>query len=373
MEKLLNISALEAAMRDKGFNQSSLSEQLEVSRESVSKWLKQVTFPRPDKLLKLGMILELPFNELVTQVDDKAPVVAFRKKKGTKTKEEDFLKFVSMGRYLSELVPYLPFDSLAKPPALKNPVNEYGYLQQVSEKIRQEINVTPSTILDFNHLIRYFRKLQAVLIPVMWGQKDRHENATHVYLPESMTTWIYLNLDVNIHDFMFWMAHELGHTLAPELRGDEGEDFADAFAGALLFPDQLAEQCYNEISRVQSVGRQINTLKRWAEKYRISPTAVYLQVQAYANYNHLPEFELKSIYGATTNFNKQFPDLINALIKESPIQPESYLRLVTDGFQSPIFEVVSSYLKETDKSESFIQTVLDIGLVDAKALHHELT
>ena len=247
MEKLLNIPTLEAAMSKKGFNQSSLSEQLGVSREAVSKWLKQASFPRPDKLLRLGMLLGLSFGELVTELDDKAPVVAFRKKKGTKTKGEDFQKFVGMGRYLSELVPYLPFDNLAKPPVLKNPVLEYDYLQQVSAKVRQDINVDATASLDFKHLIRHFRNLQAVLIPVMWGEKNRHENATHVYLPESMTTWIYLNLDVNIHDFKFWMAHELGHALAPDLRGDEGEDFADAFAGALLFPDPLAKQCYEDL------------------------------------------------------------------------------------------------------------------------------
>ena len=372
MEKSLNISALEAAMTEKGFNQASLSKTLEVSREAVSKWFKQTSFPKPDKLLKLGMLVGLPFNELVVQQDDKAPVVAFRKRKGTKTKDEDFQKFVSMGRYLEELAPHLPFDTLVKPPVLKNPVTEYGYLQQVAAKVRQDINVGSAACLDFNHLIRYFRNLQAVLIPVMWGKKDRHENATHVYLPESMTTWIYLNLDVNTHDFMFWMAHELGHALAPDLRGDEGEDFADAFAGALLFPNQLAEQCYKEI-RGKHPATQVNAIKHWAKKYTLSPTAVYLQVQAYVEHNKLPKFELKAIHGATTKFNKAFPDLIDALIQEKPVRSAEYIHLVTEGFESPFFEVLSSYLKATGKSESFVQTVLDIGLVDAKALHHELT
>jgi len=41
---------------------------------------------------------------------------------------------------------------------------------------------------------------------------------------------------VNIHDFKFWMAHELGHCLSPSLTGEDAEDFADGFVGALLFP-----------------------------------------------------------------------------------------------------------------------------------------
>lgn len=37
------------------------------------------------------------------------------------------------------------------------------------------------------------------------------------------------------------MTHELAHVYTPEIAGkDEGEDFADAFAGALLFPRELA-------------------------------------------------------------------------------------------------------------------------------------
>ncbi|MFK0573133.1 XRE family transcriptional regulator [Endozoicomonas sp.] len=372
MKKSLNIPALEAAMSEKGFNQSSLSKMLEVSREAVSKWLKGSSFPKPDKLLRLGMLLGLSFSELVVQEDDNAPVVAFRKRKGTKTRDEDFQKFVSMGRYLEKLAPYLPFDNLTKPLVLKNPVLEYDYLQQVSEKVRKDINVGPEDILDFNHLIRYFRKLQTVLIPVMWGQKDRHENASHVYLPESMTTWIYLNLDVNTHDFLFWMAHELGHALAPDLRGDDGEDFADAFAGALLFPNQHAEQCYRKLKEKHPEA-QVNTIEKLAEQYVISPLAIFFQVKAYAEHNGLAPLELKSIHGATTNFNKKFPSLIDALITDTPIQPELYINLVTEGFESPFFSVLSQYLKATEKSESYIQTVLDIGLIDAKSLYSELT
>jgi len=32
------------------------------------------------------------------------------------------------------------------------------------------------------------------------------------------------------------MAHELGHCLSPSLTGEDAEDFADGFVGALLFP-----------------------------------------------------------------------------------------------------------------------------------------
>ena len=104
------------------------------------------------------------------------------------------------------------------------------------EAIRAEIGLDAPDVLDFEHLIHRFRELLAVLIPVLWGARDRHENALHIHLPESATTWVYLNLDSEVHDFKFWMAHELAHVLAPRLRGDEGEDFADSLASAAALP-----------------------------------------------------------------------------------------------------------------------------------------
>ena len=182
-------------------------------------------------------------NDLVTRVEDtNEPVIAFRKKASTKTHDGHISRAKDMGYQLSDVVQYLPYDLLIKPPTLKNPVNEYDYIQTVAEKIRSEIGVGPKEELTFAHLIKKFDELQAVLIPVMWGKKNNHENALHIYLPESMTTWIYLNLDVHAHDFKFWMAHELSHVLAPSLRENEGEDFADSLAGALIFPKSIAEE-----------------------------------------------------------------------------------------------------------------------------------
>ena len=41
----------------------------------------------------------------------------------------------------------------------------------------------------------------------------------------------------------------------PELAGkDEGEDFADAFAGALLFPKELAQLAYADAARKHSAS-----------------------------------------------------------------------------------------------------------------------
>ncbi|HSH27553.1 MAG TPA: helix-turn-helix transcriptional regulator, partial [Wenzhouxiangella sp.] len=121
MEKHLNLDQLTQAMAARGLSQSALARSLSVSRESVRKWLNGENFPRPDKLLGLARALELSFQELVLRHDVAEPVVAFRKTRGSKTRDQHIENARTMGRMLRHLVPFLPFDVLAMPPVLKQP------------------------------------------------------------------------------------------------------------------------------------------------------------------------------------------------------------------------------------------------------------
>ena len=170
--------------------------------------------------------------------------------------------------------------------------SRYDYVERVAAAVRAEIGLGASDVLDFEHLIGRFRDLQAVLIPVLWGARDRHENALHIHLPESATTWVYLNLDSEAHDFKFWMAHELAHVLAPRLRGDEGEDFADSLASALLCPRQAAEAGYRDVRSLRGGGARMNAIKGIAGELTISPITVHERLRCYAESEGLPVIDL---------------------------------------------------------------------------------
>lgn len=374
MEKTLATTHITRAMEAAGLSQATLAERLGVSREAVSKWLKKDSFPKPDKLLRLATLLGLPFSELVEKNDPNAPVVAFRKVKATKTTDAHYAHAQTMGQMLKHLVPYLPFDKLAMPPVLKNPVLEYDYLQEVAQKVRSEIGLEVNQKVDFEHLILHFKKLQAVLIPVLWGSKNRHENATHIFLPDSMTTWVYLNLDVNVLDFKFWMAHELGHCLAPEIRGNEGEDFADAFAGALLFPHELAKNSYEGISKLNSARLQISEINKVACDHVIAPYSVYCQVNAYAEHAGLESLDLvPDIHRASTSINSGLP-LVSKIIFENDVEPEParYIESVKETFNTPFFDILSQYLKDSGNGSGLVQTLMDVSALDARSIHAEL-
>ncbi|MFT5266219.1 MAG: transcriptional regulator with XRE-family HTH domain [Polaribacter sp.] len=375
MKKRLNIQNASKAMQDAGLTQTAVAEQLSVSKEAVSQWLKEKSFPRPNKLLQFAKLLQLGFSELVIIEEPNAPVIAFRKKAGTKTKNHHVEKAQETGRFLRHLVPYLPFDTLEMPPILKSPTRDYEYLCQVASKVRKEINLNDIETVDFSHLIRRFSELQAVVVPVLWGTKNRHENAIHVHLPDSKTTWVYLNLDVNIHDFKFWMAHELGHCLSPTLSGNEAEDFADDFAGALLFPNELAEQAYKDINTLSTSAAKIKKVIDIAEKQIISPYTVLEQANKFSSSAGLPKIELSTVFhGAVTNFNKGFVNLSEALLGDTKeLDAREFIKKSETSFETPFFDLLRKYLKENNKGAGFVQVVTDMPLLDAQSIHSELT
>ncbi|HAW3738722.1 TPA: helix-turn-helix domain-containing protein [Klebsiella pneumoniae] len=380
MQKRLNTDKAQQAIDKAGLTQTAVADALGVTKEAVSQWLLHKSFPRPNKLLQLGKLLNLAFDDLIIKEDPHAPKVAFRKMRGTKTKDHHIEKAQEIGRFLRHLVPYLPFDTFEMPPVLKSPSCDYDYLRTVTAKVREDINLGPIECVDFTHLIRRFSELQAVVVPVMWGAKQRHENAVHIHLPDSGSTWVYLNLDTNIHDFKFWMAHELGHCLSPSLEGDDAEDFADAFAASLLYPHELAEQAYASIMSQVSPAAKIAHVIGLADQLTISPWTVIGQVNKYAESAGQPQIQLsKSAFpAAVTNFNKKYKNLSEALFGNTELDEHShpsardYIEKAEGAFETPFFDLLRKYLKEHDKGPGYVQTVLDMPLLDARSIHAEL-
>ncbi|NLQ18060.1 helix-turn-helix domain-containing protein [Marinomonas sp. M1K-6] len=380
MQKTLNIKKANLAMERAGLTQTAVAESLAVSREAVSQWLSSKSFPRPNKLLQLGKLLGLSFDDLVIKEEPFAPKVAFRKKAGTKTKDHHIEKAQEIGRFLRHLVPYLPFDTIEMPPVLKSPSCDYEYLRKVTAKVRKNVNLGPVECVDFSHLIRRFSELQAVVVPVIWGSKQRHENAIHIHLPDSQSTWVYLNLDTNVHDFKFWMAHELGHCLSPSLESEAAEDFADAFAASLLYPHDLAEKAYATINYQTTSAAKIAHVIDLADQFTISPYTVLGQANKYALSTGQNEIELnKTFHGAVTNFNKRHKKLSDALFGDAELDEhkkpsaKEYIDKAETVFDTPFFELLRKYLKEHSKGSGFVQTVLDMPLLDARSIHTELT
>jgi transcriptional regulator with XRE-family HTH domain len=373
MEKTLNLEKLTECCDKLGFTQTAIAEKLGVTRAAVSKWINGQSFPRPAELLKLGKLLGLGFQELVVSVpSENEPIVAFRRRANCKTTDLHIDQAKNRGYALANLVPYLDVDPFRGPPTLKNPSTDYAYLQALVLNLRQEMKVGEKEELGFENLIGHYQDAQAIIIPVMWGKKEKHENALHIHLPETQTTWIYLNLDVRLHDFKFWMAHELGHALTIDMLSEEdidsAEDFADAFAGALLFPEPISSEAYQAYCEQSTNAGKINCLLDYAEEHLISPNSVYIEIQKYAEANEL-DFAMitgKSLFTKMAHFNKKYSYISESLFEKKPTANQ-FMRVTQEAFQTQFYKALGDYIDEHDPGRSTVATLLGVSPMDADA------
>ena len=376
MIKSLNVIAVENALLRAGLNQSNLAERLGVSRAAVSKWIKGESIPQPDKLLRIGMLLGLEFDQLViTPTPTAVPIVSYRRKAARKTKAIHLDQARKTGELLKRLVKYLPDAPLTQAPILKEPRRDYDYVQAVASNVRKDMNLAEQAVVNFTDLIALFGRLQAIIVPVLWGAQEQHGNALSIRLPDSGITWVFLNLDSNILDFKFWMAHELGHSLAPALEGEAGEVFADEFAQALLYPGAHAARMRTLMATCAGVGMRIRQVQAEAITHEISPFTIRCAIQAYENACGLTPLNLSAIgpfMASVKLFCKGYPTFAKRLFKSDHALPIEYAAAGRKSFDSPFFEALAAFCKEEEGGEHFIHRVLNLPLIDSKALAEAL-
>ena len=371
MHKVIHSESIKAALASRGWSQDQLARAIGESPQVVSHWLQGKNFPRPEKLLKLATTLALGFDQLVMP-DANRPIIAFRKKAGAKTTDEHLVKAVAMAALLRPLVDYLP-ERRALHMSLPSPSTDYVPLQNAVAEVRAKLGIGAQAVLGYERLIKEFKDNDALLVPALWGEKKNHKNALHILLPDKSVTFVYLNLDTHLEDFKFWMAHELAHVYTPELAGtNEGEDFADAFAGALLFPQGCAEAAYAQATAVKGVQAVLRVLLEHAHAHSISLFTVFRQVQNFAQAKGMQPLQLSDVQVHAVRSNQHNGLVSEALFKPLPPSAEALIAVTENLFCSVFFLALKTMLVERGTGPGYLQQILDIGLQDAMALHRAL-
>jgi len=372
MSKSINQAALQQALEKQGWTQSRLADEIGVSAQSVTNWMQGEGFPRPASLLKLATLLHLSFEQLVKVDAGDRPVVAFRKKGNAKTTDIHINKATETGMLLKPLVPYLS-EMQALRMLITSPSTEYSKLQTAVSQTRARLGLGDQAVLRYEQLIGEFAGCGAILVPVLWGAKGSHENAMHIRLPAEDVTFVFVNLDTRVEDFKFWMAHELAHVFTPDLAGStEGEGYADAFAGSLLFPRACAEVAYAEVSRKRSVDGEINALLRHAHTHSISLNTVYQRVKEYAAFAGLPTLSVdeRAIHMVRNSISGLL--VSEALFDPMPPSPRQYIANAENNFRSTFFHALKQMILDKGTEPGYLQQILDLSIGDAQALHKEL-
>lgn len=371
-DKRLSFDQIEQAMQELGLNAAALAASLGVSKTIVSEWLRGKKFPRPALLLRLGKLLMLSYSELVSNSGVAEPVVAYRKHGNAKVKAEDEERAKGLGHAASLLVPYLPFHRLSAPARLISPRNESSYIEEAARETRAAMGCGGKQI-RFEDIIGLFSELKAILVPVLWGEKDSLDNALHVYLPDSQTTIIYLNLDTKLFDFKFWMLHELGHAKTfGLLDGPEAEKFSDAFASAILVPENIAIDEFERLSELSDMGARILRVLAVARDLIVSPITIAKRVDSIARSRGSEEFLGKAIFGAATNFNKEYGLVSSSIFSTNIPNAIDLIRASEEIFKSPFYSALRAYIAVHGESEGIVAASLGIGPADAKAILGDL-
>lgn len=374
MNKVINQATLQTALEKQGWTQSQLAEQIGVSAQSVTNWIKGEGFPRPATLLKLATLLALNFDQLVKTDDTNQPIIAFHKKNSAKTTQAHISKATEIGMLLKPLIPYLP-EMQALHTLITSPSTEYDKLQLAVSQTRERLGIGNQAVLKYEHLIGEFKDNGAILIPVLWGAKGKHENAMHIRLPQEDVTFIFVNLDTKAEDFKFWMAHELARIYTPNLTGTEqGEDYADALAGSLLFPKACADIAYSETSQKNSKSAEMQVLQHYAQHHNISLNTVYQRIQEYANATQRPTLKTteKAIHQV---HNSKTGQLVSEALFDDAMPPSAKRYIATSEklFRSTFFQAIKYMILDKGTGAGYLQQVLNISIKDAHALHEELT
>jgi len=374
----LNVDHVRLLLSRRGWQQTELADALGASNASVSQWINGEHLPRPGALLKLAKILGAKLEELLiipTEEDESRPLIAFRRKGQQKTTEFNEEEALSQAHALERVAEYLPARTF-RPREFQDPAADYARVEELAGIVRSEIlaDAKSEASIGWESLVHWFGLNGAVLIPVFWGERQHHGNALHVFLPECGHTFIYINLDSEELDFKFWLAHEMAHMLTPSLVGlEEGEDFSDAFAGALLFPQRLAARAYSDAIEATRPSDLFAILRRHAVDAGVSLNTVYHQVDRLAKAQDVRALRIdNSKLHQHRRVLDQESGRIGAKFFQDAPKAADYVQVCKDRFQSSFFDALRLHLSASADGPAFVSRVLHSSLADAMEIHATL-
>lgn len=376
MERRLDINYVKSLLTAKGWQQSDLAQAVGVSDAAVSQWLNAEHVPRAGMLVKVAVKLGGDVEKLLVQDSPQPldhPLVAFRRKGQQVTKDFDEERALDQGFALERLAPLLG-DSAFKPREFNNPTTQYEHVEELAELVRKELCTADQACVKWEQLISWFSAQGAVLVPVFWGERENHGNALHIYLPTSGHTFVYINLDSEELDFKFWLAHEMAHMLTPSLVGkEEGEDFADAFSGSLLFPQRQAAAAYRECLSATKPYQVIDTLVKYASSSGVSLNTVYMQCKRLAEAKGAAALMIDStkLHQRRRILDQKVGRIRRHFFDDAP-SATTYVQVCEKEFKTPFFKVLRSYLAQSSEGAAYIRRVLHCSMKDAVALHDGL-
>lgn len=174
------------------------------------------------------------------------------------------------------------------------------------------------------------------------------------------------------------MAHELGHVMTSDLLEagslDKAENFADKFAGALLYPESAAENGFKTYKRQRTEKGRLQEIITSAKEFTISPLSIYLELKNYAEAHgeSFMEIDASRLHTEIANFNKGFPTVADDLFDGHQPTANHFMRIAHERFDTVFFKAFAQYVREHDPNPSTIAGILSVNPIDARAYQDAL-
>lgn len=371
---MLNVLLIKKTMRALGLTGKDVGDACGVTKEAASNWLKGESMPRPSKLLDLAELLKLPVEQLMAPIEARPePVVAYRMRGNRMPTLAAREAGDEVARHLRQLVPLTAGHSFFTNRGIPEPNLSEACIGDAVAATRSLLNLSPDEKVTHDHLFQLFSKIGVILVPVFWGgDREGHENAMSVYLPDSRTTWVLFNLGCRIDDFSYWLAHELGHALTLHaLQGDDGERFAERFAQKLLFPESVAAQA---LQAIRAADNPLATATWFAGSFDVSIVTVVKAADGVARqHGEAPTgLDTGPFYGTWKRNRKNFPTAAQQLFGTDEPAALEYIVKSEQMFGTPVFRALARFQQLEGRSPAFVAATLNVNMGDGLVLSQAL-
>lgn len=306
------------ARKLKGLSQQDIADELQISKQMVSKYEKGTSMPSSSKLLKLsrlfGLKIDYFFNSFKVDIGE----VNFRKKSSFSMKKQNSLKEqikINLENYLW-IEDTLSIDYSFKNIIENISINNITDIENAVLKLRTEWNIGTDPI---HNIIQLLEDKEIKVIELYDADEKFDGLATYV---NDKYPVIVVNGNFPVERKRFTLLHELGHLLLnlPDCEINEEENFCNKFASEFLLPRNIVINEFGGKRKGITLAELISTQK----KYGISiPAIIYRLVDA----KILSKERQKQFY-IKLNFNPSLKKDVNHSRFETPENSNRYERLV---------------------------------------------
>lgn len=370
---MLNVAFIKQRMRDLGLTGQDLARACDVTKQAVSSWWNGA-LPRPATVVQLAEALKAEIDQVLVPLDEPAPVVAYRMRNNRKPTPAAKEAGEEVARHLQQLAPLAGGETFFTHRRIPEHLLEQECVAEAAAAARSLLRLSPIETVTHKHLFELFQRIGVVVIPVFWGgDKDGHENAMSVYLPDSGTTWMLFNMGCKLDDLSYWLGHELGHAVSLHvLQEDEGEKFAERFAQELLFPKAVAQQA---LAQIRAAERPMDVVTWFAGKYQVSVVAVVKAADRVAEEagEELTGLATRQFYAKWKSDGARRPTAAMELFGTNEPAPLEYILKSEELCGTPIFKALAQFQRlDGRRNPAFVSATLNVDIGAAVALSQAL-